>query len=239
MKMKKTMPEINVLPVYTATLPVLGQEIEYSPFNVQQEKALITALESDDSDDVVRNYEKILRSCVATEIDWDGLSVVDYIMMVVNIRSKSKGETVNLRKQACKKCSNPFDFAVDVSESLVVVNDDKKKEVLQVAPGLSLEISPLKYRFLYGLAGVKDEMDLYMHTAAHAVSKVIWNGDIFKPGPDELKAKVLKNLTKGNLEDLFKAYGRLVTVQLEIKYVCPSCGQEDTQVVKDFLKSLT
>lgn len=235
----KTMPEINVRPVYTVELPVLDMEAQYNPFTVEQEKALITALENDNPDDIVRNYEAILRSCLKSDIDWDNLSVVDYVTLVIAIRSKSKGEALNLKKKECAECEKSFEFSINIEESLVYERLDKKKEVVTIADNLALEISPLSYRFLYGLDKVADEMDMYIHTAAHCISKVIWGKDIFpNPSAEELKTKIIRNLTKGNLEDIFKEYGKLVGMHLEFKYVCPSCGHEEEVVVRDFLKSL-
>lgn len=232
------MPEINILPVHTARLPVMGIDAEFNPFNVEQEKALIAALEEDNPDDIVRNYEAILKSCIRTRLDWDRLTVIDYIALVISIRAKSKGEALALRKKECTECKNPFEFSVGIDQALRFTNEGNKKGIVRITDELSLEVSPLSYRFLYGLSGITDEMDLYVHTAAHAISKVFWGKDIYTPGPDELKEKVIRNLTRVNLEDIFRSYQDLVSMHLDIEYVCPSCGHKENQVVKDFLKSL-
>lgn len=232
----KSLPEINVLPVHNLKLLVMDKDISFSPFNVQQEKALLVALEENITDDIIRNYENILNSCLNDKIDWESLSVVDYLTLIINIRAKSKGENIELTKKECKKCKKPFDISINVEDSLKYGNVDNKKDIIKIADKLSFELSPLNYKFLYGLEKIQDEMDMYIHTAKHCISKVFWGNDIYKPSPDELAEKVIKNLRRYDLEEIFKKCGELINIYMDIEYVCPFCDEKENMVMYDFLK---
>lgn len=234
----KRFPEINVLPTYSVHLRVLDQEIEYTPFTVEQEKALITALEDNKTDDIIRNYETILKQCVKDDIDWNELSVVDYLTLVISVRSKSKGEALELTKKACDKCKQPFDFSVDVTETIEYDNTKTLSAMAKLSEELTVEVKPLGYKFLYGLGGIENEIDMYIHTAAHCISKIFYGKDIYRADPDVLRKKLIKNLRQSDLEKIFMEYSKLITLKMNVHIVCPHCGTEENIIVDDFLKSL-
>lgn len=236
----KQMPEINILPVYTLTLPVMKKEIHYNPFNVQQEKALLISLEDNNPDDIIRNYENILRTCIMTEIDWDKLTIVDFIVLVINIRSKSKGDTLELQKKECinKECKQSFEFSVSIEDSIKYDNKDKLKTVVNINEDLSFELSPLSYKFLFGLDKIEDEVDLYIHTTLHSITKVFWKKDIYTPDKESLRDNVIINLRRRDIKKIFVEYKKLITSYLEINYVCPICGEKETVKIDNYLKSL-
>jgi hypothetical protein len=236
--MAKRLPEINILPTYSVRLHVIGEDVEFVPFTVEQEKALLTALEEDKTDDVIRNYETVLKQCIKTDIDFDSLSVVDYLTLIINVRAKSKGEAIELSKSECAGCSKPFEFSVRVEDALKYDNVDVLAQIVEVSDALSFEVRPLGYRFLYGIDRVKTEMDMFVHTAAHCIGKVFFNKEIFKPDPEELKARVIRNLRRTDLEEIFRAYEKLATVKMDMNVACPHCGHKENIVVNDFLKSL-
>lgn len=234
----KRLPEINVLPVYSVHLKVLDKNVKYSPFNVEQEKALITALEDNNTDDIIRNYEQILKGCVKDEIDWETLSVVDYITLIINIRSKSKGEAIELTKKECDNCKKSFDFSVDISEAIIYENEDKTTKTIKITDQLTLEIRPLSYEFLYGLGEMKTEIDIITHTVAHCISKVIYGKEIYKATPKDLKERMLKNFGRNHLEKIMKESKELITIKMKVFNKCPHCGYEETIIMDEFLKSL-
>jgi len=235
----KTLPNINILPTHTILLPVLNKEVDFSPFTVEHEKAIITALDGNDTNAVIKNYESVIKSCLKTELEWDSLSVVDYINLIIFIRAKSKGENIELRRESCSKCKEPFEFSINIEDAVKHKNVGCVKEVIELSNELSLEIAPLNYKFLYGLDKVKTEMDMYVHTAAYSISKVFWNNEIFIASPEDLKQNVIKNLRRSDLEKIFKKYADLATIYMEVEYKCPSCGEAEKEVINNFLKSLT
>jgi len=226
---------INVLPIHSVKLNVMGKKVNFNPFTVQQERGLIIAMEEENADNIIKNYEEILKGCLKEDIDWNNLSMIDYLTLVLAIRSKSKGENIDLTKKSCDSCQKNFDFSVSIDDSMTFTNADCLKEIVKITDELSFEIAPMNYRFLYGLEEVKTELDMYIHTAAHAISKVFYQNNIYKATPEELKESVIVNLRQVDLENIFKTYNKLIAMHLEVIAVCPHCAHEDKMVIKNFL----
>jgi len=234
----KSLPNIDILPTHEVKLPVLNKKVNFAPFNIEQEKSLITALDDENPNDIIRNYEQVLKACLKSDLDWDNLSVVDYITLVIWIRAKSKGESIDLVKKECDGCKKPFDFSVKIEDAIKFKNLGVIKKIVKITDDLAFEIAPLNYKFLFDIDKVTNEMDMYAHTAIHCISKVFWQKEIYKAEPEELEEKVIKKLRRMDLEKIFKKYGDLVTVFMEVEYVCPMCGKKEKVVINNFLKSL-
>lgn len=235
----KSLPNINILPVHTTRLEYMGKEISFNPFTIQQEKGLLMALESNDNSDIIKNYQAVINDCIKDDINWNELTLVDFINLIVNLRAKSKGEKLSLKKEKCSKCNKPFEFYIELDESIKYKNKENKTDKIKFNENLTLELKPLNYNYLIDLDKQKDEIDLYRHTAAYAISKVIYNDDIFKiTDYEKLKENVLNNLTLENLKDIFKKCENLISIQLEINSECPFCQNKEKSNVDNFIKLL-
>jgi len=90
------LPKINT-PTYELTLPSNNKKIKYRPFLVREEKILIMALETENSEDISNSVVDILSECVLTKgVDVTKLATFDIEYLFLNVRSKSVGETVEV-----------------------------------------------------------------------------------------------------------------------------------------------
>ena len=62
---------------YFSDLPVSKEKVEYRPFLVKEQKILLTALESEDAEQINASILDLLRNCVLNEVDFDKLPVSD------------------------------------------------------------------------------------------------------------------------------------------------------------------
>ena len=232
------LPSINTLPIHEIELKVLNKKIKYSPFTVEQEKNILMALESEAINDLINNYIQVLNICVQDELDWDSLSIVDFINLIINIRSKSKGENLELQKK-CEKCGKNFDQTVLIEDVLKYKNENNLKDTIKINEELTLELKPLSHKFLYDLDTLKEEISLYIHTAAYSISKLMFKGKIYKiDDVEELKEKILSKLTYKHLNDIFKKCSNFVTLYLSVEFKCPHCGEMEVVDVDNALKLL-
>lgn len=86
------LPKID-LPLYELTLPSNNKKINYRPFTVKEEKILLTAQQSKDSDQIVIAINQIVNNCIV-DYDIDDLSLFDLEYILINIRSKSVDNSV-------------------------------------------------------------------------------------------------------------------------------------------------
>jgi hypothetical protein len=86
------LPKIE-LPLYELTLPSNGNKIQYRPFTVKEEKILLTAQQSEDSEQIVMAIKQIVNNCIQ-EYDIDKLALFDLEYILINIRSRSVDNNV-------------------------------------------------------------------------------------------------------------------------------------------------
>ena len=86
------LPKID-LPMYELTLPSNNKKIKYRPFTVKEEKILLTAQQSKESEQIVLAIKQIVNNCIIN-YNIDDLSLFDLEYILISIRSKSVDNSV-------------------------------------------------------------------------------------------------------------------------------------------------
>lgn len=81
------LPKID-LPIYELKLPSNDKKVKYRPFTVKEEKILLIAQESGDSEQVALAIKQTLNNCLI-DYDVDNLSLFDVEYILINLRAKS------------------------------------------------------------------------------------------------------------------------------------------------------
>jgi hypothetical protein len=113
-----------VVPEYEVIIPSTGKKATLRPFLVEEEKILLMAIESRDNKEMVQATKKVLSSCVSG-ISIDKLSYIDLEWLFLKLRSRSKGDVVNLKFQCRnvikdedgkpKVCGEPIKIAYNIN----------------------------------------------------------------------------------------------------------------------------
>jgi hypothetical protein len=229
------LPEINVLPVHELFLPVQKVDFKFVPYTIEQERNILTALDSDDIPAIINNYKVLIEVC-GDHIDFDTLSAMEFVLVAVNLRAKSKGEILDINSK-CKKCSKAIDLSVNIEDHIVTDNGDVLSDLCKIDDNLSFEIVPVKIGFLYKTGDIKTQRDLMLETAVHSINKVFWKEEIFTDfTPESLKEKI--SLTYPIIQKIFESSSKLIKMTLKIDMVCKKCEHQEEYVIRDFLKYL-
>jgi len=230
-------PEIKIAPVHSLELEGIGKEIKYTPYTIAHEKIILTALESDNLNDLIINYIAVMKDVIEDDIDIENLPLVDFIKIVVFLRTKSTDEILNLQRKKCKKCEKPYQFKLDIEKGLKYINKNKIKDIVKINKDLEFEIKPTKFIYLKSISKINDELDIKLNTAANSIEKIIYNKNIIiNDNPQEIIDKVLINLSKQDLDKLINKINSLISIKLDIKSKCPYCKNTEVDTVTDFLK---
>jgi hypothetical protein len=108
-------------PTYAITIPSTKQEVNIRPFTVQEEKLLMMAKSSENSDDIINAVKQIIRNSVIEAIDVDRLSTFDIEYIFLKLRSKSVGEVVDLEYKV-PETEEVIRFKVNLDEIQVQYN---------------------------------------------------------------------------------------------------------------------
>lgn len=235
----KELPEINTLPVHELYLPVKQQKVKFSPYTVEQERNILTAFEADESDTVIANYQNLINACFMDPIDFDKLSAMEFVLMAVNLRCKSKGEMLEITTE-CQECKKPIERSINIEDNIIILNENKIKDVCKIDDSLSFEIVPIRMPFLLALKNVSTEGDLMIQTAVHSINKVFWKEEIYTDfTPETLREKI--KLTYPILTKIFESVRNLIKITLKVEIICPDkeCGHTEDYYIRDFLKYLS
>lgn len=82
---------------YELTLPSTGQKVEYRPFLVKEEKALMLAQQAGAQSDMIRAVQDIVSSCTFDALNPKELPIFDIEYVFLQLRSKSVGEKTQVK----------------------------------------------------------------------------------------------------------------------------------------------
>ena len=149
------LPKLNTV-TYDLTLPSTGQKLEYRPFLVKEQKALMIAQESKDDKQIEKTFAQIINDCVIADIDPYELPMFDIEYVFLRIRGKSVGEKVKLSLL----CPDDEKTRVDVEVNLEEVDVQMQKDHTNTIE-LSNDISMImKYPCLKDMTGFDAEGEI-------------------------------------------------------------------------------
>jgi hypothetical protein len=96
---------------YSTVIPSTGQEVEFRPYLVKEEKILMLALESNDQKQILKAVVDVIKSCVYDDIDENNLAMVDIESLFIALRSKSSGEKIDVIKSQSSGEGNDVELA--------------------------------------------------------------------------------------------------------------------------------
>ena len=90
------LPRIDT-PTYQTNLPSTGQEVQFRPFLVKEQKIIMMAQESGNEVEITNALSQLVSTCTFNKVDVTNAPTFDIEYLFLKIRSKSAGETVDIR----------------------------------------------------------------------------------------------------------------------------------------------
>ena len=109
-------------PTYELEIPSTDEKIKYRPFLVREEKILLIALESGESEDIITAIKDIVTECTYGKIDLGKMPMFDVEYIFLQIRAKSVGEVSTLRLLCPDDKETYVNVDIDLSEIMVQVD---------------------------------------------------------------------------------------------------------------------
>ena len=116
-----------IRPEYNTTIPSTGKRIKYQPFTVREEKVLILAAESGETDEITNAITNVLERCITSpsDIKVKDLALFDIEYLFLKARSKSAGEKLKVR------VSDPDDETYSVDHEINIDNHSHSRRQSQ------------------------------------------------------------------------------------------------------------
>lgn len=245
------LPKVET-PKYDLTLPISGKTIKYRPFVVREQKILLQANEmSTDPTQMSNAIVDILKSCTFDEVDILELPVADVEMLTLNIRGKSVGESIDLTYRCTeqvpdeetdgqKTCNTKLNIRLDIPD--VTVDNPSKENKIVFNSGIGVVLKELTYgEWMIINNANTDQAETGFNIILASIESVFDEDQIY--GRNDFTVEelgdFLNNLTADDFEKIAEQAAKIPTIQKNIDIKCPSCGAEETIVLRgldDFLE---
>jgi hypothetical protein len=232
----------NKLPIQTfarhkTNLPSTGQEIEYRPYLVKEEKKLMFAAESKNPEEIQKAIIELLDNCLLTEgIEIKKLPDIDINWLFLQARMKSAGETAEyefLNKENCKLMKDSGGCVQKLSVNLEDIKIEKNEEhtnKIEVKENLWVELSYPNMEKIEEISKKNlSEAKSFFEMIYLCVEKIYDNENVWVAGNDitlENVKEFIDNLTSAQMSKIYKFFNTMpkLSYNTEIKCTVPGCG---------------
>ncbi len=205
-------------------------KVKYRPFLVKEEKILLMSVENNKEQEMINTLIKTVQTCVLSDIDVTKLPVYDFEWLWLNIRSKSIGETIQLKL----KCPDDDTQVVDYDLNIDSVKPDFSQKVETNIPFSKDYGVIMKVPTIVEVADKKTIIDLTVNLIRDCIVQ-IYNGDeVFETKdlePKELE-QFVDNLTMPQFQKLKDYFETLPIISHTIKYKNPNSGVEHEMLLQ-------
>lgn len=219
---------------YTATIPSTNREIQFRPFLVKEEKLLMVALESKDSNLTMRTLKDIINNCVFDELDVNTLTSFDIEWIFLKLRSKSVGEAAEI-KLPCEECKVPADISINLDKIEMDRPVNAEDKIVMVSDDVGLELNypsvDLISKMDYDEEKMtpEEKMNLTLDLIVSSI-KTIFDAETVHNSSDSTKTELIAFIDSLNSEQFAKVtafFGELPALVHNVKFTCGQCGHKN------------
>jgi len=223
---------------YELVLPSQQKTVQYRPFLVKEEKILLMAMESGDTNEILNSVKEIVKSCTFGEVNPDEYPMFDIEYVFLQIRAKSVGETAKVRV-LCPDDEEKKTYAmveVDLSKVEVMVDDNHSNNIMLDEArklGVVMKYPSLKdvdNKMLDG--NVKVDA---MYTMLTNAIEQVYEGETVHMAKDSTKEEMrefVDNLTSDQMKKLNEFYTSMPRLEQKVKVVNPKTKVESEVTLK-------
>jgi hypothetical protein len=170
-------------PTYHLELPSTGQNIEFRPFLVKEEKLLVIAMESEDNKQITTALKSVIKNCLITKgIKVETLPTFDIEYLFLNIRGKSVGEQVEVNIICPDDGETEVLVKINLEDIKVQKSDDHSNKI-KVSDELMMEMKyPSLDQFIqnnFDQEGNKNVMEQSFEMISSCIDKIYSEDEVW------------------------------------------------------------
>lgn len=223
------LPKLNASTIYTLTIPSTGKKVNYRPFLVKEQKALLVAQESSDVDVMVNTLKGVISECVS-DVDVDTLAVFDIQYIFNHLRSKSTGEMVELifecdEDHGEKQKDAKVVYQLDITKAEVKTSPDHTKKI-DLFDGVGVMMKYPTIQILKKLETLKNISDFY-ELIPECIDYIYDTQEVYyiKDQTKEEVTEFINNLTDSQFKKVEQFFSTMPQIIHKVEYRCPVCGK--------------
>jgi hypothetical protein len=195
-------------PEYSTTLPSTGKKIKYQPFTVKEEKILILAAESEETDEIANGVANVLNNCISypTDLKAEDLPLFDITYLFLKARAKSAGEKIKLKVTDPGDPTFTTEHEINI-DKIGVLKTEGHTDLIDIDDTTKVK---MKYPGIESFnEGIKiDDLTTSIDTITSCISQIITGEEVINASdttPEELEEWV-ESLTKSQFSNLIEFF---------------------------------
>lgn len=227
------LPKIDS-PIYKTTLPLSKKVVTFRPFLVKEQKILMMALESQESDTIEMTIKQIVNNCnLSTDLDIDTLPLLDLEYFFYQLRARSIGELIELKYRCQNKiddnvCNNVMDASLNLLE--LELENSQLSDIIKLTDNIGVK---LKYPNLSTIKSINDEnnsnsTESFFKMLAQCIEYIYDEDSVYYSNETPLEEIIqfVESLNKKQLDDIISFINNLPSLKKNVNVICNKCGFE-------------
>jgi len=236
-----SLPKLNTA-LHTLKLPSTGKEIKFRPFLVKEEKILMMAMESGETQDMVNSLRTIIESCIEEDINVKELPMFDIEYIFLQLRARSVGEEIevifNIPDNKCEKMEDTdckFTTKIKVDE-IKVEKDKQHKDLIDLTDNIKVKMKYPRVEDTTQLAGLEGKalVNKTFEMIGNSM-EYIMEGEEMHQTKDYSQAErdeFVQSLSSGQFRDIQEFFNTMPKLQKSVEGECQNCGKKGTTVLE-------
>lgn len=232
------LPKIDV-PILELPLPSSGKTVHVRPFTVKEEKLLLQAAQSKDTQEIINTTKQVINNCMIDDVKVNDLPFFDIDYLFIALRAKSIGEVIEMN-YSCNafvdgaKCGGVFPVGLDISKATIMKNEEIEQKIM-----LSADVGVMmKYPSYDAMKVIASDTgyDKRVRLIYNSIDYIFDKQQVYS-SKDMDKEKIVAfvdDLTQANLSKLEAWVDNLPYFEIKTEATCPKCGFVHKIRYKDF-----
>jgi len=208
-------------PKYETTIPSSGKVITFRPFLVKEEKILMMAQETNDTDQVVSAMKEIIKSCTFNKVEPNELTLFDAEFLFIQLRAKSVGETVKFMLK-CEECGTPNEVTLSLEDVKVQFPEKEVDSKIELADDIGITLKPIGLKNAINFAADTDDVTKIL---CSVIDTIYDDSNVYNSDNTTTKELIdfIDSLSHDHIAKIQEYIENLPTLKHDVAFQCMSC----------------
>jgi len=216
-------------PKHSCVLPSSNETVTYRPFLVGEQKVLLVAQESENTNEQISEMIRLINVC-CDDIEANDLATIDLEYLFLQLRIKSVGETADVQME-CKNCTLPNSVVVQLEETIVEEPEQVIDNVVKITDTISIDLKTPSYQIVNSV-NLNDSEDpkVIFEVVAKCINSVIDGDEVHTR--DDFTSKELMSFLDSMSMDMFEKlqlfFVNVKKLKINGSYDCEKCQESNS-----------
>ncbi len=166
-------------PTFVLNLPSNNEKITLRPFLVKEEKILLMAMQSEDTEEIINSIKQVIGNCIVNgNIIIDDLATIDIEYIFIKLRARSVNNIIKLTYRD-NEDDKKYDVEVNLDEVEIKTNKDHSNNI-KISEKIGLTLKYPKASITSATKNVTSEAELFFEILKNSLDTIYDENNVYK-----------------------------------------------------------